>query len=90
MLGLLDQFCPNCTPYSTGNTVRIGNSFINCMSMNMGITSSTSYNKVKTKRLLIILVFIYFLHNPLFVFVVCLLSSPRIWTSGKTLIDGTT
>jgi hypothetical protein len=26
--GLLDQFCPNCTRYSTGDTVRIGNSFI--------------------------------------------------------------
>jgi hypothetical protein len=28
MLGLLDQFCPNCTHYSTRDTVRIGNSFI--------------------------------------------------------------
>jgi hypothetical protein len=26
--GLLDQFCPNCTRYSTGDAVRIGNSFI--------------------------------------------------------------
>jgi hypothetical protein len=26
--GLLDQFCPNCTRYSTVDTVRIGNSFI--------------------------------------------------------------
>jgi hypothetical protein len=26
--GLLNQFCPNCTRYSTGDTVRIGNSFI--------------------------------------------------------------
>jgi hypothetical protein len=26
--GLLDQFCPNCTRYSTGDTVRAGNSFI--------------------------------------------------------------